>query len=136
MLRSRISRRVLANHHIALTKQLRDKQASGKQDARFIGIVDTAMSPYNSIKSLEKDLPLATGVQTEIDIDNASTCEDVKFAFIEDHLRYTAFELIKNSVLSALATGREEQATRVNVTIADNAKAICVRVSDQCKYLK
>jgi hypothetical protein len=93
------------------------------------------MSPYESIKSLERDLPLATGVQTQIIVDNADVCKDMRFTFIEDHLRYAAFELIKNAVLSALAKGMEEQARRVKVTIADSPQAICVRVSDECEIV-
>lgn len=135
MLRSRISRRVLAYHHLALTEQLRNKSAGAPSGDRLIGIVDTAMSPYESIKSLENDLPLATGVKTDILIDNATTSKEIRFAFIDEHLRYATFELIKNSVLSALATGRSGQAERVRVTIADNPRAICVRVSDECECI-
>lgn len=132
MLRSRISRRVLAYHHLALTEQLKRKLSGVSPDERLIGIVDTAMSPFETIKALEQDLPLATGINTETNIDNATVSKDVRFAFIEEHLRYTTFELIKNSVLSALSRGRS--AERVNVTIADNPRAICVRVSDACEF--
>lgn len=133
MLRSRISRRVLAEHHIALSRQYHDSTEAGSPaniQQRFIGVVDTALSPYESIKALEQHLPSVTGVQTEIVVDNIAQAKKVKFAFIDDHLRFVVFELIKNGVLAAVRNGREDRASRVHVSIAESAKSVGVRVSD------
>lgn len=133
MLRSRISRRVLAEHHIALSRQYHDSLKAGSAanvQQRFIGVVDTALSPYESIKALEQHLPSVTGIQTEIVVDNTAQAKKVKFAFIDDHLRFVVFELIKNGVLAAVRNGREDRASRVHVSIAESAKSVGVRVSD------
>lgn len=140
MLRSRISRRVLAEHHIALSRQHHesvDADSAAKVQQRYIGVVDTALSPYESIKALEQHLPSVTGRQTEIVIDNPVQAKKVEFAFIDDHLRFVVFELIKNGVLAAVRNGREDRASRVHVSIAESAKSVGVRVSDAgaCDHL-
>jgi len=130
MLRSRISRRVLAEQHLALTNQFNDLNDHGPAatQGRHVGVIDTSLSPSESIKALEPLLPRATGVQTEIVIDGAT---DVRFAFIEEHVQYIVFELLKNAVLAALKKGRPDAAKKVYITIADNAKFVGIRVSDE-----
>ena len=124
---------MLAEHHIALSRQYHDALKAGSAanvQQRFIGVVDTALSPYESIKALEQHLPSVTGIQTEIVVDNTAQAKKVKFAFIDDHLRFVVFELIKNGVLAAVRNGREDRASRVHVSIAESAKSVGVRVSD------
>lgn len=137
MLRSRIARRVLAEQHIALTTQYHEAIEHGPiQDANnYIGIINTNLSPYKSIKSLENFLPQVTGITTHINIDSRkkNVGKEIKFAFIEDHLQFIVFELIKNSVLAALKEGRIEKAQNVNVTISETDHLIGIRVSDECE---
>lgn len=134
MLRSRISRRVLAEQHLALTNQFNDLHDHGPAatQGRHVGVIDTSLSPSESIKALEPLLPKATGVQTEIVIDGAT---DVRFAFIEEHVQYIVFELLKNAVLAALKNGRPGAAKKVFVTVSDNPKFVGIRVSDEGEYL-
>lgn len=137
MLRSRIARRVLAEQHIALTTQYHEAIEHGPiQDANnYIGIINTNLSPYKSINSLENFLPQVTGITTHINIESRkkNAEKEIKFAFIEDHLQFIVFELIKNSVLAALKEGRIEKAQNVNVTISETDHLIGVRVSDECE---
>lgn len=133
MLRSRISRRVLAEQHIALTAQFHDAQEHGPTEdgGRHIGIINTKLSPHDSLTGLIGVLPLATGVSEancDIVLDGNKT---VTFAFIEEHLRYIVFELLKNSILAATEAGTRPHVT---VTVADSPKVIGVRVSDQCAW--
>lgn len=130
MLRSRISRRVLAEQHLALTNQFNDLHDHGPaaKQGRHIGIIDTSLSPAESIKALEPLLPKVTGVKTEIIIEGNT---DVRLAFIQEHIQYIVFELLKNSVLAALKTGRPDAAGKVYVTIADNPMSVGIRVSDE-----
>ena len=134
MIRSRIARRVLAEQHIALTTQYHDHVEHGPiaGSEHYIGIINRSLSPYKSIKSLESLLPRVTGITTHIEIDGKNAT-NVKFAFIEDHIQFICFELIKNSVLAAIKEGRMEHARKVNVTISETGYLIGVRVSDQCK---
>lgn len=136
MIRSRIARRVLAEQHIALTTQYHDTLEHGPiaDAADHIGIINKSLSPYKSIKSLEALLPQVTGVQTEIQIDGKNV-KSINFAFIEDHIQFICFELIKNSVLAALQDeNRREMAKVVNVTISETDHLIGVRISDQCEF--
>lgn len=135
MLRSRIARRVLAEQHIALTTQYHDLVELGPtQDShRYIGIIDTSLSPYESIKALEDILPQVTGIPTEIIIDGEKA-KEIRFAFINDHIQFIAFELIKNSVLAAVRNERLHAANKVFVTISETNNLIGVRISDECEY--
>lgn len=134
MLRSRISRRVLADQHIAISSQYHDQLEHGPiSDAhRFIGIIDTQFSMSECLTStIQELLPRATGVQTRIHVDGN---KDVTFPYIPDHIEYILYELCKNSVLTAKRRGRKEAMSDLSVTIADDGRWIGVRVSDQCEY--
>lgn len=137
MLRSRIARRVLAEQHIALTTQYHDTLELGPlQDShRVIGIIDTSLSPMESILALEDILPRVTGVQTKIVVDGEDAAK-IRFAFINDHIQFIAFELIKNAVLAAVKTGRPDAAQKIFVTLTETANSIGVRISDECKSLR
>lgn len=137
MLRSRIARRVLAEQHIALTTQYHDTLEHGPlQDShRYIGIIDTSLSPYESIKSLETILPQVTGISNiEINI-NGNNAKNIRFAFINDHLQFICFELIKNSIIAAIKNGQLQKAGKVYVTLSETASLVGVRISDECEFL-
>lgn len=132
MFRSRISRRVLAQQHIALTSQYHDAHDHGpvQDSSRFIGIIDTELSPQAAIASLSPLLPLVTGMNAEVTIDGS---KDVTFTFVEEHLRFIVFEMLKNSVLGARDAGKR---AKITCTIADSPKTIGVRISDECQSAK
>jgi pyruvate dehydrogenase kinase 2/3/4 len=136
MLRSRIARRVLAEQHIALTTQYHDTLEHGPlQDShRYIGIIDTSLSPYESIKSLESILPQVTGISNIEIVINGNNAKNIRFAFINDHLQFICFELIKNSILAAVKNGQTEKAGKVYVTLSETASLVGVRISDECKF--
>ncbi|CAD6588397.1 MAG: hypothetical protein CYPHOPRED_004378 [Cyphobasidiales sp. Tagirdzhanova-0007] len=129
MLRSRISRRVLSEQHIALTAQYHDLHEHGpiSDGSRYIGIIDTRLCPFHTIKAIEVLLPLITGVHTELIVEGN---KGVTIAFIDAHLKYVVLELVKNAVLAATKARRAEDAKKIYITIADSPKFLGVRVSD------
>lgn len=101
MLVSRISRRVLAEHHIALTKDLQSKRNGDNRRSDHVGIIYTQLSVKDSIEKCAKylrnrpndanrhgDLPMSantTADWSEVIVDGHT---DTKFAYIKEHLEY------------------------------------------------
>ena len=96
MLVSRISRRVLAEHHIALTKFIRD-ESHPSHPRESVGIISTGLRvkdcieqctrylqqrPHNADGDTRSD-PISRPPWSEVIIDGHS---DVKFAYIREHL--------------------------------------------------
>ena len=96
MLVSRISRRVLAEHHIALTKALNSPHDS-EQGKESVGIISTGLRVKDCIDSCTRHLrsrpynvdedalsgPLSKAPWSEVIVDGHV---DTKFAYIRDHL--------------------------------------------------
>jgi len=105
MLVSRISRRVLAEHHLALSKAV---MSSGKdsENEHHVGIIYPGLSVKRSIDKCANVLrERAHGVEDDngVLLSNRGWPEvaieghlNTKFAFIREHLEYILFELLKN----------------------------------------
>jgi pyruvate dehydrogenase kinase 2/3/4 len=111
MLISRISRRVLVEHHVALTQGLCEQnQDDGNPDApRHVGIIYTNLSVKESIdkcirylkseegmyglRKLEEPALRGTGIWPEIVVDGHL---DARFPYIKEHIEYIIFELLRN----------------------------------------
>jgi len=111
MLTSRISRRVLVEHHVALTQGLYE-QSQGNDDSgapKHVGIIYTNLTVKDSIdkcihilkseeglyglRRLEEPALRGTGIWPEIVVDGHL---DARFPYIKEHLEYIIFELLKN----------------------------------------
>jgi len=111
MLISRISRRVLVEHHVALTQGLCE-QSQGNDDPdapKHVGIIYTNLSVKDSIdkcirylkteegmyglRRLEEPALRGTGIWPDITVDGHL---DARFPYIKEHLEYIIFELLKN----------------------------------------
>jgi len=94
-IRNRIAVRLLAEQHIALSRDLQNPQSSTKD---HIGVVHMACSPKQMIRmcsSFVSDLCEATlGASPEIIIDGDV---DATFAYIPVHLEYILTEILKNA---------------------------------------
>ncbi|KAG9317689.1 alpha-ketoacid dehydrogenase kinase [Chiua virens] len=140
MLVSRISRRVLAEHHVALTKSL-GKNSLEEQDPH-VGIIYTALNlkrsvdkcvkllqnrPYCIDDDMEENWP--DGRWPEVVVDGHL---DTKFSYIREHLEYILFELLKNAMC---ATGIRHRDTTtlppIRATIVAGENNVGVRISDQ-----
>ncbi len=97
MLVSRISRRVLAEHHIALTKDLQSRRDGDSSRSDHVGIIYTGLNVKDSIDLCAKHLRsrpyyVDDGVDSGANV-NADWPEviidghvDTKFAYIKEHL--------------------------------------------------
>lgn len=114
MLVSRISRRVLAEHHLALTDGL-VRQDTSPQRAQ-VGIIHTALDVKESVQrcvSLLQERPQGSDANfetlTEAHLADSPGISDprwpevildgdldTKFAYIKEHFEYIVFELLKN----------------------------------------
>ncbi|KAI0066267.1 alpha-ketoacid dehydrogenase kinase N-terminal domain-containing protein [Artomyces pyxidatus] len=141
MLVSRISRRVLAEHHIALSDSVagRDRDTDGDG---HVGIIYTGLS-------VEKSVRRCTALLRELTYDSEHTSPqkgddarwpeviieghlDTKFAYIREHLEYIIFELLKNSMQATVAKhSGAAQLPPILVTIVAGVDNISMRISDQ-----
>lgn len=94
MLRSRISRRVITEQHIALTSQFRERQRLGKGvsriDERKVGVVDTKLNAAEVARHCAELLKSRGGVVGTVPVVVEGDTEAV-FAYIEDHLELVVF---------------------------------------------
>ncbi|PAV20924.1 alpha-ketoacid dehydrogenase kinase [Pyrrhoderma noxium] len=146
MLISRISRRVLAEHHIALTEDFlrsKNKATSKRTDNKdHVGIINTELRPKDCIENCANVLRAnpRNVVFSDPDTSVQMNCPEViidghvdtKFAYIRDQFEYIIFELLKNAIY---ATTRQYNGSAtlpvIRVTIATGEDEIQIRISDQ-----
>ncbi|KAF9932144.1 hypothetical protein FBU30_008831 [Linnemannia zychae] len=137
MLRSRISRRVLAEQHITLTSNFNSPNHM-MADRGYIGIIYTHIRP--------KDIVERTALLA------ADTCRqasggmappkvlldgniDAEFTYIPDHIEYILYELLKNSMRFVMQNGKRDPTTGelppIQITVCEGTHDIVFRVSDK-----
>ncbi|TKY87106.1 hypothetical protein EX895_003783 [Sporisorium graminicola] len=159
MLRSRISRRVLAEQHIALTEALDDpfhffnepvrRQEEGEDEASdldhsedavgdHVGIIYTRLSVASVVN---KGIKLLTQMFASMSDGAAERIPRVevdgdlraRFAYIPEHLEYIVFELLKNAMRATIRKhAGEKSAGVVKVTIVEGPpeEDLIIRISD------
>lgn len=92
MLRSRISRRVITEQHLALTAQFRERQRKGKSraaeedgDETRVGIVDTKLNAADVVRKCADLIKALGGPESEVPIIIEGATERT-FAYISEHL--------------------------------------------------
>ncbi|KZT62090.1 alpha-ketoacid dehydrogenase kinase [Calocera cornea HHB12733] len=139
MLVSRISRRVLAQHHVALSASLAGREPPGSEKADHVGIISTNLDAGECIRHCVELLRQRRGadgqgrVWPEVHIDGD---RDTKFAYIREHLEYPIFELLKNSFrftrLAHPSPGSSPPTLPpVQVTLVNSPTDVHIRISDQ-----
>ncbi|KNZ51227.1 uncharacterized protein VP01_4038g1 [Puccinia sorghi] len=143
MLYSRISRRVLAEHHIALTRQFLDDSCArpSGHNLRYLGVIDTELEVGTVV---EKCIQLAQNIlHLHSPISSSSTPisvlvhgeKNAKFAYIPDHLEFIVFELLlhafRATVSSANRRSMDVASLPIEVQIASAPTHITIRISDQ-----
>jgi len=137
MLRSRISRRVLAEQHISLTSNFNSPNHM-MTDRGYIGIIYTHCRPRDIV---ERTALLA-----------AETCRqgsggmeppkvlldgniDAEFSYIPDHIEYILYELLKNSMRFVMKNGipdtRTGELPPIQITVCEGTHDIVFRISDK-----
>ncbi|KAF5389102.1 hypothetical protein D9757_004918 [Collybiopsis confluens] len=135
MLVSRISRRVLAQHHIALSDTFAGKPEPSKASESNVGIITTSLNVKASIEkcaNLLRHRPLevegTADVPAEVEIEGDV---DMRFSYIREHLEYIVFELLKNSIRATRFKhrgSRELPVMRATIAAGDNAIVLIMLV--------
>ncbi|VDC03594.1 unnamed protein product [Peniophora sp. CBMAI 1063] len=131
MLVSRMSRRVLAHHHIALSDAYngRDTDDAGES---HVGVIYTGLSLGKSVRKVASILREAEGSQMvwpEVLLEGHL---DAKFSYIKEHLEYIIFELLKNAMQATVARhSGSSSLPPILVTVVAGADDISMRISDQ-----
>ncbi|CEL59532.1 hypothetical protein RSOLAG1IB_03465 [Rhizoctonia solani AG-1 IB] len=150
MLVSRISRRVLAEHHLALTEGLAEGDTSPQRAQ--VGIIHTGLDVKASVLrciSLLQERPQGADANFETLNDSRPTGPpsksdwrwpevildgdlDTKFAYIKEHFEYIVFELLKNAMRhTVLRNGGLGEPAPIRATIVAGPDIMNVRISDQ-----
>ncbi|KAK5820822.1 hypothetical protein F5H01DRAFT_339410 [Linnemannia elongata] len=137
MLRSRISRRVLAEQHITLTSNFNSPNHM-MTDRGYIGIIYTHIKPRDIVERtalLAADTcRQASGGMTppKVLLDGNI---DAEFTYIPDHIEYILYELLKNSMRFVMQNGKRDPTTGelppIQVTVCEGTHEIVFRVSDK-----
>ncbi|CAG8502829.1 9788_t:CDS:1, partial [Acaulospora morrowiae] len=147
MLRSRISRRVLAEQQIALTENWHDPGYGYGSDesGEYIGVVSTKC---NAKEIVEKCAEMTNNLcKTIYNIESPAVIidggNDTVFSYIPDHIEYIIYELLKNSMRGVLEKhgsllsqspppkDTQAQLPPILVTICSGLTDIYIRISDQ-----
>lgn len=142
MLVSRISRRVLAEHHIALSRAFRNERNGNGVLNQHVGIIDTGL---NVTESIQRCAQYLRNRPCNVDQDPINTTNDAewsdvildghldtKFAYIREHLEYIIFELLKNAFRATrLAHPTDTELPPVRATIVAGENHVTIRISDQ-----
>lgn len=140
MLISRISRRVLAEHHLALSKSLGCDSVNSEDP--HIGIVFTGLDVKRSV---DKCAYLLRSRSYGIENDNGEVIPnkrwpevvvegqlDTRFAYIREHLEYILFELLKNAMRAiGLKHRHDTTLPPIYATIAAGKDDVSIRITDQ-----
>ncbi|KAK9477485.1 branched-chain alpha-ketoacid dehydrogenase [Lipomyces japonicus] len=141
-LRDRIGTRLLAKHHIALTKQ---SKSNAKLEKGQVGMVDLALYPSQMIEVIAEFLAdicdIQYGIKPSIQIDHG---EDVFLAYVPEHMEYILTELLKNSFRASIehhlsltpsarnkSSIRSSQLSPVIITIVETQHGVQIRLSDR-----
>ncbi|KAF8529037.1 branched-chain alpha-ketoacid dehydrogenase [Hysterangium stoloniferum] len=153
MLVSRISRRVLAEHHLALSASFRESRSSkappaNNQAQGNVGIIYTDLSVKSSIehcvtlirscphhvldldsRCMEDGNDLTEG-WPEVIIDGD---RDTRFSYIKDHLDYIVFELLKNALRFTIKHNKElhKPPGSIKATIVASPDDVSIRITDE-----
>ncbi|OAL04284.1 alpha-ketoacid dehydrogenase kinase [Phaeosphaeriaceae sp. SRC1lsM3a] len=141
MLRSRISRRVIAEQHLALTEtfnspwhfphaqQLHDQEAVGEIFLRC-----NAKEIVESCGSTTQDLVRrAYGPNVQIPEIKVYGHLEATFPYILSHLEYIIGELLRNSIQAVIEqrTSKDAKPPPIEVLICETTQHVIIRISDQ-----
>ncbi|EFQ28004.1 uncharacterized protein GLRG_03148 [Colletotrichum graminicola M1.001] len=145
ILRSRISRRVIAEQHLALTETYHSpwfSPGAKLSESEFIGEVfikcvakDVIERCTRAVQSLARS---TYGQDVELPEIKVEGHLEASFPFILSHLEYIIGELLRNSV-QAVVEGRQQQQGKnkdakvppIEVTICEAQQHVIIRISDQ-----
>lgn len=150
MLRSRISRRVIAEQHISLSQSFNESLAQGKRETAekasdYIGEVFLQCSAKDCIRTasaqaetfavqvISKELYMSPAdiVVPEVVVQG----EDAKFPYMDSHLKYIMGEILRNAFYATIrrhiVSGKGGNPPPILVSISNTPSDVRIRFSDQ-----
>ncbi|KAF4635548.1 hypothetical protein G7Y89_g2552 [Cudoniella acicularis] len=142
ILRSRISRRVIAEQHLALTETFHSPyhfQDAQSREAEFVGEVLVKCNAKEVVTRCGHEVAAlastAYGPFTKLPAINLSGHLTATFPYILSHIEYIIGELLRNSIQAIVEkqkiTGYKGQPAPIEVTICEAQQHVIIRVSDQ-----
>ncbi|KFY71867.1 hypothetical protein V499_07937 [Pseudogymnoascus sp. VKM F-103] len=144
ILRARISRRVIAEQHLALTETYNSPwhfpdAAKNTTDSEFIGEVFLKCNAKEVVercgKEVQKLARSAYGPDVILPDIKIAGHQDVTFPYILSHLEYIIGELLRNSIQAVVEhqgqTPGGAKPPPIEVTISEAPQHVFIRVSDQ-----
>ncbi|CAL3973133.1 unnamed protein product [Diplocarpon coronariae] len=141
ILRSRISRRVIAEQHLALSDTFNSSPSSSTPAADFVGEVFLKCSAHEVVSqcfTAVQDLCIQTyGISTPLPALNLNGHLDATFPYILSHLEYIIGELLRNSMQAMVERQKcrprcwEGTLPPIEVTVCEAPQHVIIRVSDQ-----
>jgi hypothetical protein len=140
MLVSRISRRVLAEHHLALSHSFNSEVKESGISDQHVGIIYTDL---NVKRSIDKCAKLLKEHPHHIDENHGIPSThwpdvvvdghlDTTFAYIKEHVEYIFFELLKNAMLATVQKYHDTPTLPpIRATIVAGNNDVAIRISDQ-----
>jgi len=139
MLISRISRRVLVEHHIALSDHFKGRNDTTAEP--HVGIIFTGLNVKRSIEKCARQLRKRPadfedwhgechGIEEWPDVIVDGHVE-TGFPYIREHLEYIVFELLKNSMRATVEKHYGSSTPPIIATIAAGDNDVSIRISDQ-----
>ncbi|KAJ5182980.1 hypothetical protein N7492_000596 [Penicillium capsulatum] len=142
LLRARISRRVIAEQHLALTEtfnfpwHFRDSHERTDMNADFVGEVFLKCKAREVIERCGKvaqELMRRTSPSTQIPGITVQGHVDATFPYILSHLEYIVGELLRNSVQAVMEKSPDssQPPPPIEVLICETPQHVIMRISDQ-----
>jgi len=143
MLRSRISRRVIAEQHLALTETFNspwhfpNAQPVHDPNAEAIGEIFLRCNAKEIVercgKTASELVGRAYGSHLEIPEIHINGHLDATFPYILSHLEYTVGELLRNSIQAVIEQRKSKDAKPppIEVLICETPQQVIIRISDQ-----
>ncbi|KAH7135461.1 branched-chain alpha-ketoacid dehydrogenase [Dendryphion nanum] len=143
LLRSRISRRVIAEQHIALTETFHSPwhfphaQSNTDHPAESVGEIFLRCNAKEIVEHCGRDMQnlikRAYGSHVKIPEINITGNLDATFPYVLSHLEYLVGELLRNSIQAVIERGRSEDTKPppIEVVICENSQHVIIRISDQ-----
>ncbi|KAI5867168.1 alpha-ketoacid dehydrogenase kinase [Durotheca rogersii] len=140
ILRSRISRRVIAEQHLALTETFNShwfSPGAKLSESEFIGEVFIRCVAKDVIEHCAKAVQglarSANGPNTKVPEIRINGHLDASFPYILSHLEYIIGELLRNSVQAVIEKYQEGTAlpAPIEVTVCEAQQHVIIRISDQ-----
>lgn len=136
LLRSRISRRVIAEHHLALTQSFKTPIPPQHAHDEFIGQVFLRCNAQRVLKkcgSIAQALARKSGSDNAVPEIELEGHLDATFPYILSHLEYIIGEILRNSVTAVMERSKRTGSSPppIKVLVCEASQHVIFRISDQ-----